>query len=60
MECAQLQSTTPNSAAWGERDPALSIHLLDGLEQVAANVEVKRLPDAGRCGAVLDIVLRAR
>jgi epoxide hydrolase 4 len=40
-------SEAPTLVIWGERDPALSIHLLDGLEQVAANVEIKRLPDAG-------------
>lgn len=40
-------SKVPTLVIWGERDPALSIHLLDGLEEVAANVEVKRLQNAG-------------
>lgn len=30
---------------WGERDPALSTTLLDGLERVAPRVRVHRLPD---------------
>jgi pimeloyl-ACP methyl ester carboxylesterase len=32
---------------WGERDPALTIGLLDGLETVAPRVQVRRIPDAG-------------
>jgi len=32
---------------WGERDPALSVRVLDGLEQVAPRSRVLRLPDAG-------------
>jgi pimeloyl-ACP methyl ester carboxylesterase len=32
---------------WGERDPALSVGLLDGLETVAPAVRVLRIPDAG-------------
>jgi epoxide hydrolase 4 len=32
---------------WGERDPALGIELLDGLERVAPRLRVQRLPDAG-------------
>jgi pimeloyl-ACP methyl ester carboxylesterase len=32
---------------WGERDPALTVGLLDGLETVAPRVQVHRIPDAG-------------
>jgi epoxide hydrolase 4 len=31
---------------WGERDPALGVELLDGLERVAPRVRVHRIPDA--------------
>lgn len=31
---------------WGERDPALGINLLDGLEKVAPRVRIHRIPDA--------------
>ena len=32
---------------WGERDPALSVGLLDGLSHVAPRHRVARLPEAG-------------
>jgi pimeloyl-ACP methyl ester carboxylesterase len=32
---------------WGERDPALTVGLLDGLERVAPRVRVRLFPDAG-------------
>jgi len=32
---------------WGEKDFALSLGLLDGLEEVAPNVRVHRIPEAG-------------
>ena len=32
---------------WGERDPALGLELLDGLEEVAPRVRIRRLPHAG-------------
>jgi epoxide hydrolase 4 len=32
---------------WGERDPALSLGLLDGLDRVAPRVQVRRYPDVG-------------
>ncbi len=38
---------TQTLVIWGERDPALSLSLLDGLEDVAPNVTVHRLPEAG-------------
>jgi epoxide hydrolase 4 len=39
--------TSPTLVIWGERDPALDVGLLEGLDRVAANVTVYRLPDAG-------------
>ena len=30
---------------WGERDPALTVGLLNGLERVAPRVQVRRFPD---------------
>ena len=32
---------------WGERDPALGIHLLDGLDRWVADLRIRRFPDAG-------------
>lgn len=32
---------------WGERDPTLSVRLLDGIGHVVPNVRVVRIPDAG-------------
>ncbi len=32
---------------WGERDFALSLGLLDGLEEIAPNVRIHRIRDAG-------------
>jgi pimeloyl-ACP methyl ester carboxylesterase len=32
---------------WGERDPALVVELLDGLERFAPRVRVHRIPEAG-------------
>jgi pimeloyl-ACP methyl ester carboxylesterase len=32
---------------WGERDPALNRHLLDGLDQVVPRLHVERFPRAG-------------
>jgi len=32
---------------WGERDPALGLELLDGLEEVAPRVRIRRLLHAG-------------
>jgi pimeloyl-ACP methyl ester carboxylesterase len=32
---------------WGEKDPALGVELLDGLERFAPRVRVHRLPDVG-------------
>jgi epoxide hydrolase 4 len=38
--------TTRTLVIWGERDPALSSHLADGLERWASNIDVVRIPDA--------------
>jgi epoxide hydrolase 4 len=32
---------------WGERDPALTVGLPDGLERIAPRVQVRRFPDVG-------------
>jgi epoxide hydrolase 4 len=32
---------------WGERDPALAVALLEGLEHVAPHVQIRRYPDVG-------------
>jgi epoxide hydrolase 4 len=32
---------------WGERDPALGVELLEGIERVAPRAQVRRFPDAG-------------
>jgi epoxide hydrolase 4 len=37
----------PTLVIWGERDPALSISLLEGLEGVAPGVRIHRIPAAG-------------
>lgn len=39
--------TAPTLVLWGERDPALSIHLLDGLNQWVTQLEVRRFTAAG-------------
>jgi epoxide hydrolase 4 len=31
---------------WGELDPALGIELLDGLDEVAPHVRIRRIPDS--------------
>ena len=36
----------PTLVIWGERDPALGVELLEGLERVAPRVRVHRIPDA--------------
>jgi epoxide hydrolase 4 len=36
----------PTLVIWGERDPALGVELLDGLENVAALVRIHRIADA--------------
>jgi pimeloyl-ACP methyl ester carboxylesterase len=38
--------SAPTLVIWGERDPALGVELLDGLERVAPLVRVHRIPDA--------------
>jgi epoxide hydrolase 4 len=41
------RTDAPVLVIWGERDPALSRTLLDGIERFAPRVRVHRLPDAG-------------
>jgi pimeloyl-ACP methyl ester carboxylesterase len=38
--------TAPTLVIWGERDPALGIELLDGLEALVPGVQIHRIPDA--------------
>ena len=40
------RSAAETLVIWGEKDPALVVELLDGLERVAPRVRVHRLPDA--------------
>lgn len=40
------QIVAPTLVLWGERDPALGIHLLDGLERWVRNLTVRRFPEA--------------
>ena len=42
---ASARSNAETLVIWGERDPALVLELLDGLERVAPRVRVHRLPD---------------
>lgn len=37
----------PTLAIWGDRDPALEVALLDGLEDVVADLQLSRFPDTG-------------
>jgi epoxide hydrolase 4 len=39
--------TAETLVLWGERDPALDVRLLSGLEQVVPSVRVRRFPHAG-------------
>lgn len=43
----RARSQAPTLIIWGESDPALSIRVLDGIEEVAPSVTVKRITDAG-------------
>jgi pimeloyl-ACP methyl ester carboxylesterase len=36
----------PTLVIWGERDPALGVELLDGLERLVPGVQIHRIPDA--------------
>ncbi len=42
---AQVEAET--LVLWGERDPALDLRLLDGLEQVVPRIHVHRIPSVG-------------
>jgi pimeloyl-ACP methyl ester carboxylesterase len=37
----------PTLVLWGERDPALEVSLLDGLDGLVADLQVSRFPDTG-------------
>lgn len=41
------QITPPTLVLWGERDPALGVQLLDGLDRWVSQLEVQRFPTAG-------------
>jgi pimeloyl-ACP methyl ester carboxylesterase len=48
MEMARSARTRAETLViWGERDPALVVELLDGLERFAPRVRVQRIPEAG-------------
>jgi pimeloyl-ACP methyl ester carboxylesterase len=48
LELARSARTSaPTLVVWGERDPALSVQLLDGLERFAPNLRLHRIADAG-------------
>jgi epoxide hydrolase 4 len=39
--------TVPTLVLWGDRDPALGVELLDGLERYVDDLQIRRFPDAG-------------
>jgi pimeloyl-ACP methyl ester carboxylesterase len=45
MRSARTQA--PTLVIWGEQDTALGLDLLDGLERVAPDLRIHRIPDAG-------------
>lgn len=47
MGAARGKVTTDTMVIWGERDPALSTVLLDGLQRYVPRLCVHRIPDAG-------------
>jgi epoxide hydrolase 4 len=44
---ARAPVEAPTLVLWGERDPALTVGLLDGLDRVAPGARVHRIPSAG-------------
>ena len=42
---AQLNVKTPTLVIWGEKDTALTVHNLDGLDRFVSTLTVKRIPD---------------
>ncbi len=44
---ANARTQAETLVIWGERDPALSVGLLDGLERIAPRSRILRLPDVG-------------
>lgn len=47
MELASGQVQAETLVIWGERDPALGVFLLEGLERHVPRLRIKRIPDAG-------------
>lgn len=48
MELARTAKVSaPTLVIWGERDPALGLFLLEGLERFASDLTIRRIPDAG-------------
>jgi pimeloyl-ACP methyl ester carboxylesterase len=43
---ADLNIKTPTLVIWGEKDTALTVHNLEGLDQYVPNLTIKRIPDA--------------
>jgi pimeloyl-ACP methyl ester carboxylesterase len=43
---AQLNIKTPTLVIWGEKDTALTVHNLEGLDQFVPALTIKRVPDA--------------
>ncbi|HEX6133782.1 MAG TPA: alpha/beta hydrolase [Longimicrobiales bacterium] len=43
----RVHTDAPTLVIWGERDRALSVELLDGIERYAPNVRIERFRDAG-------------
>jgi len=41
----EAHTDAPTLVIWGEKDPALDISLLDGLERYATNLTIHRIPD---------------
>ncbi len=44
--CGQYLVKTPTLVIWGEKDQALTVGNLDGLEEFVPGVEIRRMPDA--------------
>jgi pimeloyl-ACP methyl ester carboxylesterase len=42
----RLDIKTPTLVIWGEKDTALTVHNLEGLDQFVPNLTIKRIPDA--------------
>ncbi|GIZ50170.1 alpha/beta fold hydrolase [Noviherbaspirillum aridicola] len=47
MDMARAHVRSQTLVIWGERDPALSVRLLDGLDRYVTRLRVQRIPQAG-------------